>query len=67
MPTIDLRELEIAFQEVLKRAEIFSSHEIQSEALSVRERMSLILDIINKNGTIKFKIVLHIRREKWVP
>ena len=54
MPTIDLGELEIAFQEVLKRAEIFASHEIQSEALSVRERMSFILDIINKNETIKF-------------
>ena len=54
MPTINLEELEIAFQEVLKRAEIFASHDIQSEVLSVRERMSSILDIINKNGTIKF-------------
>ena len=54
MPMIDLEELEIAFQEVLKRAEIFASHDIQSEVLSVRERMSSILDIINKNGTIKF-------------
>ena len=54
MPTIDLGELETAFQEVLKRAEIFASHEIQSEALSVRERMSFILDIINKHETIKF-------------
>ena len=54
MTAIDLGELEIAFQEVLKRAEIFASHEIQSEALSVRERMSFILDIINKNETIKF-------------
>ena len=54
MPTIDLEELEIAFQEVLKRAEIFASHDIQSEVLSVRERMSSILDIINKNGTVKF-------------
>ncbi|MBT5863025.1 MAG: segregation/condensation protein A [Gammaproteobacteria bacterium] len=54
LPSIDLQELENAFQEVLKRAEIFASHEIQTETLSVRERMSLILDIINKNGTIKF-------------
>ena len=54
MPIIDLEELEAAFQEVLKRTEIFASHDIQSEALSVRERMSSILDIINKNGTIKF-------------
>ena len=54
LPSIDFQELENAFQEVLKRAEIFASHEIQTETLSVRERMSLILDIINKNGTIKF-------------
>ncbi len=54
MPSIDLQELENAFQDVLKRAEIFASHDIQSETLSVRERMSKILDIINKNGTIKF-------------
>ena len=54
VPSVDLTQLELAFQEVLRRAEIFASHNIQSEALSVRERMSLILDSINKNGTIKF-------------
>ena len=54
MPSIDLQQLEDAFQEVLRRAEIFASHDIQTESLSVRERMSIILDIINNNGTIKF-------------
>jgi len=53
-PSIDLSQLESAFQEVLRRAEIFASHNIQSETLSVRERMSLILDSINESGTIKF-------------
>ena len=50
-PSIDLSQLELAFQEVLRRAEIFASHNIQSETLSVRERMSLILDSIKENRT----------------
>ena len=54
MPKLKLDQLEAAFQSVLKRAEIYASHTIESEALSVRERMSSILININKNGTIKF-------------
>ena len=53
-PRIELSQLESAFQEVLRRAEIFATHTIESEALSVRERMSNIIDAINNNGTIKF-------------
>ena len=53
-PKIELSQLESAFQEVLRRAEIFATHTIESEALSVRERMSNIIDAINNNGTIKF-------------
>ena len=54
LPKLKLDQLEAAFQEVLKRAEIYASHTIESETLSVRERMSSILININKNGTIKF-------------
>ena len=54
LPKIELSQLESAFQEVLRRAEIFATHTIESEALSVRERMSNIIDTINNNGTIKF-------------
>lgn len=54
LPKLKLDQLEAAFQDVLKRAEIYASHTIESEALSVRERMSSILININKNGTIKF-------------
>ena len=53
-PKIELSQLESAFQEVLRRAAIFATHTIESEALSVRERMSNIIDAINNNGTIKF-------------
>ena len=54
LPKLKLDQLEAAFQDVLKRAEIYASHTIESETLSVRERMSSILININKNGTIKF-------------
>ncbi|MFL2568741.1 MAG: segregation and condensation protein A [Gammaproteobacteria bacterium] len=54
LPRLKLDQLEAAFQDVLRRAEIYASHTIESETLSVRERMSSILININKNGTIKF-------------
>ncbi len=43
-PQVDLAELLAAFAEVLERAQMFSHHQIQREALSVRERMSETLD-----------------------
>lgn len=43
LPDIQLKELLIAFKEVLQRADMFSHHHIQREALSVRERMSNVL------------------------
>jgi segregation and condensation protein A len=42
-PDVNLRELLLAFREVLTRAEMFTHHHIQREALSVRERMSRVL------------------------
>jgi segregation and condensation protein A len=43
-PELDLQELLFAFSEVMSRAELFSSHHIQQEPLSVRERMALLLE-----------------------
>ncbi len=42
-PPVDLRELLLALRDVLKRAELLSRHEIQREALSVRQRMGDVL------------------------
>lgn len=44
LPQPALRELMLAFREVLLRAELFTRHPITREPLSVRERMSHILD-----------------------
>jgi len=49
-PDVKMKDLLLAFQDVLKRAEKFTHHQIQREALSVRERMSRILDLLNEAG-----------------
>jgi len=53
-PDVDMRELLLAFREVLHRAEMFTSHHIQREALSVRERMSIVLERLNSDQFADF-------------
>ncbi len=54
MPTVDIRELMLAFSEVLKRADLQESHRIQRESLSTRERMSAILEVLQKREFVPF-------------
>jgi segregation and condensation protein A len=42
-PPVELKELLLALSEVLKRADLYTRHEISREPLSVRQRMSEIL------------------------
>ena len=44
MPDVTMKELLLAFHDVLKRAEMFSNLHLQREPLSTRQRMSEILD-----------------------
>lgn len=46
-PEVDMKELLIALRDVLRRAEMFSSHQIKFEALSVRERMGKVLERVS--------------------
>lgn len=50
-PDVDLKEVLFALKEVLHRADMFSSHHVQREALSLRERMTVVLE---KIGSEKF-------------
>ena len=45
-PRVDFRELAIALSEVLNRADLYKRHSVMAEPLSVRERMSTILERI---------------------
>ena len=40
LPDVELKELLFAFHEVMRRADLFSSHQIEREVLKIRSRMS---------------------------
>ena len=51
-PDVDLDELLIAIKDVLTRAELYEHHHIQREQLSVRERMSQVLETLNLDSNL---------------
>jgi segregation and condensation protein A len=53
-PEVDLKEVLLALRDVMNRAEIFAHHHVQSEPLSVRERMSRITDLVSHNAFVQF-------------
>ncbi len=48
LPRVDMRELLIAMRDVMKRAQMYQSHHVQMETLSVRERMSIVLERLSQ-------------------
>lgn len=62
LPDIQLRDMLLAFQDVLKRVDQFSHHQITKEALSVRERMATILANLKGKDSLLFS-QLFIRKE----
>ncbi len=54
VPEVTLKELLLAFQEVMRRAELFSHHHVQREPLSVRERMTQVLESLQGGGHVEF-------------
>jgi segregation and condensation protein A len=43
-PDVNMRELLMALSEVIRRADMYESHQVTREALSTRERMSQVLE-----------------------
>ncbi|SDX42925.1 segregation and condensation protein A [Marinobacter mobilis] len=54
-PDVDLREMLLALQGVLKRADLFTSHHVEKEKLSTRERMSSILQALSGDRFVSFE------------
>lgn len=53
-PRVELNELLIALQEVLRRADLYESHQISKETLSMRERMTHMLERLRGGGFLPF-------------
>ncbi|MGC8120523.1 segregation and condensation protein A [Marinobacter sp. VGCF2001] len=54
-PDVEMRELLLALQGVLQRADLFTSHHVEKERLSTRERMSHILSSLQGDRFVTFE------------
>ena len=48
-PEVDLQEILLALKDVMHRADMFSSHHITAEPLSMRERMSRVMSTVTSD------------------
>ncbi len=64
-PDIELEELTRLFAKILQRAELKGgTHTIQKEILSVRERMSIILNAVDENNFLPFEAFFDLSEGK---
>nr|WP_072798277.1 segregation/condensation protein A [Marinobacter antarcticus] len=54
-PDVDLRDMLHALRGVLARADLFTSHHVEKEKLSTRERMSAILSVLQDDQFVTFQ------------
>jgi segregation and condensation protein A len=54
LPEVALQEMLVAFKDVVQRAEMFAHLHVQRETLSVRQRMSDVLAILEGVGLVEF-------------
>ena len=64
LPEIALQELLVSFQDVLNRAEMFTSLHMLKEPLSVRERMAIILEKLKNKDFIDFTELFDFEEQK---
>ena len=64
LPDIVLQELMLSFQEVLKRAEMFTTLHMLKEPLSVRERMATILEKLKSKDFIDFTELFDLEEQR---
>jgi segregation and condensation protein A len=60
-PDVNMKELIMAFRDVLVRSEMFSHHQIEMEALSVRERMSMVLSNVKADSFTDFTDLFDVK------
>jgi len=54
-PEVDLQDMLSALRDVMTRADLFTRHQVQMEPLSVRERMTAIIDRLRTNPYLEFQ------------
>ncbi len=59
-PEVDMRDIIMAFKDVLARADLKISHEIEREPLSVRDKMTHLLDVIREKKFFTFESLFNV-------
>ncbi len=54
LPNVEIKDLVHALHQVLRRVEMYSSHAIQREPLSIRERMTQVLNSLSVDDFVEF-------------
>ena len=63
-PEVNLDEILLAMSEVMRRADMFESHQIEEETLSVRERMSEVLTLLSSERFTPFVALYRVEEGK---
>jgi segregation and condensation protein A len=59
-PTVELGEVLAALRDVMRRADLFTSHRVERESLSLRERMSRVLALVQRGGFVPFEALFDV-------
>ena len=59
LPEVTLQEMLVAFKDVVQRATMFERLHVQRETLSVRQRMSDVLAMLEDSGLVEFVKLFH--------
>ncbi len=60
LPDVTLREMLVAFKDVIQRAAMFASHQVSRERLSVRQRMSEIVLMLQGRDFVGFAALFRV-------
>jgi segregation and condensation protein A len=63
-PPVDMKELLLVLGEVLRRADMFESHQVERERLSTRERMSQVLEKLKGGQFMPFVTLFTVQEGK---
>ena len=63
-PPVDMKELLLVLGEVLRRADMFESHQVERERLSTRERMSQLLEKLKGGQFMPFVTLFTVQEGK---
>lgn len=64
LPDIQLKDLLLAFQDVLKRVDMNTHHQIQRHTISIRSRMTHVLEQLQLNAFVNFRDLFTLEEGK---